>query len=106
MNTSKLSPDVLSCHERAARSLAASYLDALQRDYDNTLTTLADLASTFRHHLSQRVFSAAEARGIRRISVRRDLIVSLAHAEVLAALRKEAVLAGKLVAIRAAQAAR
>jgi len=106
MNTSKLSPDVLACHNHAAYKLADSYLDALRADSDNTLPSLAELGKSRRYCLSGWVYEAADVRGVRRISVRHDLIASLAHAEVLAALRKDAVLADKLVAIRAAQAAR
>jgi hypothetical protein len=104
MNATKLSPDVLACHNRAAYRLADSYLDALRADSDNTLCSLVDLGESRRYCLSGWVYEAADARSIRRISVRRDLIVSLAHAEVLATFRKDAALAGKLVAIRAAQA--
>jgi hypothetical protein len=104
MNATKLSPDVLACHNRAAYRLAESYLDALRADSDNTLRSLADLGEARRYCLSGWVYEAADARGIRRISVRRDLIVSLAHAEVLATLRKETALADKLLSIRSAQA--
>jgi hypothetical protein len=104
MNATKLSPDVLACHQHAAYHLADSYLDALRCDSDNTLPSLAELGKSRHYCLSGWVYEAADARGIRRISVRHNLIASLAHAEVLATLRKDAVLAGKLVAIRAAQA--
>lgn len=103
MNTAKLSPNVLACHNRAAHKLADSYLHNLRCDTGNTLPSLAAHAESRSYCLSGWVYEAADARSIRRISVHRDLIISLAHAEVLATLRKDTALADKLLSIRAAQ---
>lgn len=109
MKSEILSPSVSAAHRSAGQMLATCYLSqlAITNAYGDAalkFPTLRGMAYTFRHELSQRVFSVAAGRGVRNIKVRHDEIVSDAHYAVKIALESDAALARRLVAIRDTQA--
>lgn len=103
-----LSATVSSSHRTAGESLAASYLVQLAKTDPCTesalsFPTLESLARTFRRESAAAVFAAAAARGVHNIKVRHEHVVHSARFAVKSALKSDAALARRLIAIREAQ---